>query len=56
MSPTKKHLEAFEVRQIAVEAMVDPRTVERVLGGRPVRPSTRARVEQALAAHGAGVR
>ncbi len=41
-----------DVRRIAVGAEVDPRTVERALAGRPIRPLSLARVKRALAAAG----
>lgn len=45
-------LEFYEIRAIAASAMTDPRTVERVLRGEPVRPSTMARIKRALADRG----
>lgn len=41
-------LSAFQVRAIAVEAMVDPRTVVRLLGGISVRPMNAMRIKAAL--------
>jgi hypothetical protein len=51
---TNRRLEAYRVRQVAVAAMVDPRTVERAISGRPVRPIILARIVQALQANGLG--
>jgi hypothetical protein len=52
MKPSKTKpvvkLPARVIRQIAVEAMTDPRTVARVLSGKPTREATRTRVQIAL--------
>jgi hypothetical protein len=45
-------LEAHEVRQLSVQAEVDPRTVVRVLEGLPTKGLQRTRVERALRAAG----
>jgi hypothetical protein len=37
------------LREVAVAALTDPRTVARVVAGRPTRESTRSRVLSALA-------
>jgi hypothetical protein len=42
------NMSAHETRRIAVAACVDPRTVRRVLAGKPVTSTTQARVNQAL--------
>ena len=39
---------AHQVRQIAVASQTDPRTVKRVLAGKPTRQMTAARVSIAL--------
>lgn len=41
-------LPARVVRCLAVEAMTDPRTVARVIAGRPTREATRVRVQAAM--------
>ena len=43
-------LSVFERRQIALDARVDPRTLERALSGRAVRLMARERIRLALAA------
>jgi DNA-binding LacI/PurR family transcriptional regulator len=43
-----RRLPAHVVRAIAVEAQVDPRTVNRVLAGKATRAATRERIEKAL--------
>jgi hypothetical protein len=45
-----RKLPAHQVRAIAVEAQVDPRTVNRVLAGKATRAATRERIEKALKA------
>lgn len=42
------HLDAHALRQVAVEAMVDPRTVARLLAGGEVRPLSAQRIRAAL--------
>lgn len=44
----RRRLPAHVLRAIAVAAQTDPRTVARVLAGRPTQPSTRDRVLRAL--------
>ena len=44
-------LPARVVRELAVEAMTDPRTVAKVVAGKPTREATRTRVRLALRAH-----
>jgi hypothetical protein len=41
-------LPAHKVREVALEAMVDPRSVQRYLAGKTVRPSLIERIERAL--------
>lgn len=41
-----------ELRAIAVEASCDPRTVQALLAGKPVRPLVRNRIEPALTKRG----
>ena len=41
-------LDSHTVRQVAVDAACDPRTVLRFLAGRPVYSTTKARIEHAL--------
>lgn len=43
-----KSLPARILREVAVLASTDPRTVARVVAGLPTRESTRARIEAAL--------
>ena len=45
-------LAASQIRAISVAAEVDPRTVERALAGRPIRPLSLARLERVLLARG----
>ena len=54
--PSKAKLPAFQIREIAVAAQVDPRTVERALGivTGTVRPMVIQRVRAALEARGWG--
>ncbi len=49
---TPRPLAASEVRIIAVAAELDPRTVERALAGRPIRPASLARLERVLRKRG----
>ena len=44
-----KRLPAHVVREIAVAAQTDPRTVANVVAGRPTRAATRERIVAALA-------
>lgn len=44
----ERSLNAHEVRQVAVKAEVDPRTVRRYLDGQTLRPMTGARIKRAL--------
>lgn len=39
---------AHDIRRVAVEAMVDPRTVERYLDGKALRGLTRERIRRAM--------
>lgn len=39
---------AHDIRKVAVEAMVDPRTVERYLDGKPLKGLTRERIRRAM--------
>ena len=50
----QRKLTAFELRQIAVAALVDPRTVRKALAGHLVQPMTRVRIRAALDEHGLG--
>ncbi len=43
-------LNAHEERRVAVAATCDPRTVRRYFAGRPIRPTSAARIRAALAA------
>ncbi len=47
-----KPLDPHTLRRIAVEALVDPRTVQRFIDGAPVRPSLRERMVRAFAVAG----
>jgi hypothetical protein len=44
----QRPLPLHRLRQVAVEASTDPRTVERVLRGKPTRGLQRERIELAL--------
>ena len=43
-----RRLPAHVLRAVAVAAQTDPRTVARVIAGRPTQPSTRERILRAL--------
>ncbi len=47
-------LGASDLRRVAVASETDPRTVERALEGRPIRPASLARIKRALKACGLG--
>lgn len=46
------YVSAHDIRRIAVAAMTDPRTIQRYLKGEPIRSTSKARIEAALAALG----
>jgi len=48
----KKELSAHEIREVAVRATVDPRTVKKHLEGGNIRPMAKERIEEALEALG----
>ncbi len=48
----RRSLSAHEVREIAVASQTDPRTVKRVLEGKPTKDMARGRIEMALRAAG----
>jgi len=56
MPETEKrtHINAHQVRQVAVDATCDPRSVEKYLAGKTLKPMTRERIEKALRALGLG--
>lgn len=54
LAPSNGHfrkLPAHIARAIAVAALTDPRTVARVVAGRPTRAATRDRILRALRSH-----
>lgn len=53
MEPSKSRIPNHLLFRVAVGALVDPRTVRRVLRGEPTRAATRERIEDAL--RGAGL-
>ena len=42
------NLDPHQLREVAVQAHCDPRTVRRFLEGQPVRPALKTRIEKAL--------
>jgi hypothetical protein len=52
MELTRRKLDAATARRLAVEASCDPRTLQRVLDGEPVRGLARERARQVLRQHG----
>ena len=44
----KRRLDPFAIRRVAVAAVCDPRTVRDFLSGKPVRSTSRTRIETAL--------
>jgi hypothetical protein len=50
--PAMHTLDKALLRRYAAEADVDPRTIEKVLAGEPVRPMPRRRAERVLRKHG----
>lgn len=56
MPETEKrtHISAHQVRQVAVDATCDPRSVEKYLSGGSLKPMTKERIEKALITLGLG--
>jgi len=48
----KRNLSSIDCRRIALEALVDERTLGRALAGRKVRDMSMERIVRALATHG----
>ncbi len=53
--PKHRRLDAHEIRRVAVRGLVDPRTVERFLDGRPIRALSARRIRDAMRALRIGV-
>jgi len=45
---------AHELRRVAVLSVTDPRTLHRLLAGKPIRPTVRVRIENAMHSFSAG--